>query len=202
MADYTVVGDVSTIIVRRLEDAFADLQPVPPLVELNDLSDTVQSSVSKLTVFLYDISEDSASRNRPPVLTNPPDPPATRKPPMALLLRYLMTPWGGTQITQHEMLGRTLQTLYDDAILDGGQLSGSLAGSRDLLRFTFTPLSLEQKSWVWYAIQKPYRLSLNYEVRVVNLDAVRTEPVVPVATSSLLPAAHPGPVTPSLEPVS
>ena len=154
MADYTVVGDVSTIIVQTLTDAFADLQPVAPEVELNDLSDTVQTPPAKLTVFLYDICEDPASRNRPPVRSMPPDAPTVRKPPMALLLRYLLTPWGGTQVTQQEMLGRTLQALYEDAILDGGQLSGSLAGSTDALRFTLTPLSLEQKSWVWYAIQK------------------------------------------------
>jgi hypothetical protein len=98
------------------------------------------------------------------------------------------------------MLGRTLQVLYDDAILDGGQLSGSLAGRTDALRFTLTPLSLEQKSWVWYAIQKPYRLSLNYEVRVVNLDAVATEPLVPVASRSLQPATRRGPTVPSMEP--
>jgi hypothetical protein len=112
---------------------------------------------------------------------------------MALLLRYLLTPWGGSQVTQHEMLGRTLQALYEDAIVDGGQLSGSLAGSTDALRFTLTPLSLEQKSWVWYAIQKSYRLSLNYEVRVVNLDVVTAVPVIPVASRALVPAAHPGP---------
>jgi hypothetical protein len=40
MADYTVVGDVSTIIVETLTDAFADLQPVPPVVELNELRKT------------------------------------------------------------------------------------------------------------------------------------------------------------------
>jgi len=191
MADYTVVGDVSAIIVRTLTAAFADLQPQPPVVELNDLSDAVQTTVPKLTVFLYDISEDPASRNRPPVRSIPPDAPSVRKPPMALLLRYLLTPWGGSQVTQQEMLGRTLQALYEDAILDGGQLTGSLAGSTDALRFTLTPLTLEQKSWVWYAIQKPYRLSLNYEVRVVNLDVVRPTPVVPVATRTLVPAGPP-----------
>lgn len=196
MADYTVVGDVSAIIQQTLQDAFADLQPEPPLVELNDLSDTVQTSPPRLTVFLYDICEDPASRNRPPVRSVPPDAPSVRKPPMALLLRYLLTPWGGSQVTQQEMLGRTLQALYEDAILDGAQLSGTLAGSTDALRFTLAPLTLEQKSWVWYAIQKPYRLSLNYEVRVVNLDVVRGVPVIPVTSRALAPAEHPGPPQP------
>jgi len=200
MADYTVVGDVSTIIVETLTDAFADLQPVPPVVELNDRSETVQTPVPKLTVFLYDICEDPASRNRPAIRSLPPDLPSVRKPPMALLLRYLLTPWGGSQVTQHEMLGRTLQALYQDAILDGAQLSGGLAGSTDALRFTLAPLTLEQKSWVWYAIQKSYRLSLNYEVRVVNLDAVRGVPVVPVTSRAVVPAEHPGPPQPP-EPV-
>jgi Pvc16 N-terminal domain len=201
MADYTVIGDVSAIIVRTLTAAFADLQPVPPVVELNDLSDAVQTPVPKLTVFLYDIAEDPASRNRPPIRSQPPEPATVRKPPMALLLRYLLTPWGGSQVTQHQMIGRTLQALYDDAILDGGQLTGSLAGSTDALHVTLTPLTLDQKSWVWYAIQKPYRLSLNYEVRVVNLDALSAAPVSPVTGRLLAPAAHrPGGPTTTLEP--
>jgi Pvc16 N-terminal domain len=190
MADHSVVGDVSAIIVRTLSTAFQDLQPAPPRVELNDLSDAVQVSTPVLTVFLYDICEDPSSRNRPPLRSLPPDAPATSKPPMALLLRYLLTPWGGSQITQHEMIGRTLQAFYDDAILDGPQLSGSLAGTTDSLKFTLTPLTLDQKSWVWYAIQKPYRLSLNYEVRVVNLDASTSTAQSPVTSRQLVPSTN------------
>jgi len=181
MGDFGVIADVSTVIVDSLTQALRGLSQVePPIAELNDLSETVQTPPPKLTVFLYEIAEDPTSRNRPPVRSQPPDPLTTRKPPMALLLRYLVTPWGGDQATQHRMLGRALQTFYDDAILDGAQLSGSLAASTDTLNLSLTPLSLDQKSWVWYAIQKPYRLSLNYEVRVVNLDSAVETPVHPV----------------------
>lgn len=173
MGDFGVVADVSTIIVTTLTRALRGLSPdPPPIAELNDLSEPVQVNQPKLTVFLYEVAEDPTSRNRPPVRTLPPDPPTTRKPPMALLLRYLITPWGGDQETQHRMIGRALQVFYDDAILSGDDLSGSLSGSADALQFTLTPLTLDQKSWIWYAIQKPYRLSLNYEVRVVNLDSL------------------------------
>ncbi|EXU65185.1 MULTISPECIES: DUF4255 domain-containing protein [Streptomyces] len=181
MGDFGVIADVSTVIVDSLTQALRGLSQVePPIAELNDLSETVQTPPPKLTVFLYEIAEDPTSRNRPPVRSQPPDPLTTRKPPMALLLRYLVTPWGGDQATQHRMLGRALQTFYDDAILDGAQLSGSLAASTDALHLSLTPLTLDQKSWVWYAIQKPYRLSLNYEVRVVNLDSAVETPVHPV----------------------
>ncbi|MFJ5226407.1 DUF4255 domain-containing protein [Streptomyces sp. NPDC088400] len=181
MGDFGVIADVSTVIVGALTRALRPLNPAdPPIAELNDLAETVQTPTPKLTVFLYEIAEDPTSRNRPPVRSLPPGPLTTRKPPMALMLRYLVTPWGGDPITQHRMLGRALQTFYDDAILDGVQLTGSLAASTDSLHLTLTPLTLDQKSWIWYAIQKPYRLSLNYEVRVVSLDSAVETAVQPV----------------------
>ncbi|MEU5595145.1 MULTISPECIES: DUF4255 domain-containing protein [unclassified Streptomyces] len=192
MGDFGVIADVSSGIVSALTQALRGLSQVePPIAELNDLSETVQTPPPKLTVFLYEIAEDPTSRNRPPVRSQPPGPPTTRKPPMALLLRYLITPWGGDQATQHRMLGRALQTFYDDAILDGAQLTGSLAGSTDSLHLTLTPLTLDQKSWVWYAIQKPYRLSLNYEIRVVNLDSAVETPVRPVRSRTIEGTATP-----------
>src|SRR6266536_3505971 len=173
MGDFGVVADVSSIIRDRLNSALVGLTPPPsPVAELNDLSEPVQVTGPKLTIFLYEIAEDPTSRNRPPVRSLPPNPPTTRKPPMALLLRYLITPWGADPETQHRMIGKALQVFYDDAIWQGEELSGSLAGTTDALQFTLTPLTLDQKSWIWYAIQKPYRLSLNYEVRVVNLDSL------------------------------
>ncbi|WP_222273100.1 hypothetical protein [Modestobacter marinus] len=76
MADYAVVGDVSTIIVRKHRGCVRGPAPVPPIVEPNDLSDAVPVAVSRLTVFRYDISEDPASRNSPPLRSAPPDQPA------------------------------------------------------------------------------------------------------------------------------
>jgi hypothetical protein len=180
MGDFGVIADVSSIIERELTQALSTLSSDPPIAVLHDLSETPPASPPKLTVFLYEVAEDPTSRNRPPVRSLPPGPLTTRKPPMALLLRYLITPWGGDQLTQHRMLGRALQLFYDDAILDGAKLSGSLAATTDSLHVTLTSLTLDQKSWVWYAIQKPYRVSLNYEVRVVNLDAVEELEVRPV----------------------
>ncbi|MGW1715224.1 MULTISPECIES: DUF4255 domain-containing protein [Streptomyces] len=194
MGDFGVIADVSSVIVSTLTQSLRGLgqrDMPPPIAELNDLSETVQTPPPKLTVFLYEIAEDPTSRNRPPVRSQPPDPLTARKPPMALLLRYLITPWGGDQDTQHRMLGRALQTFYDDAILDGTQLAGSLAGSTDSLHTTLTPLTLDQKSWVWYAIQKPYRLSLNYEIRVVNLDSAVETPVRPVRSRIIAGTATP-----------
>jgi hypothetical protein len=185
MGDFGVVADVSSIILERLKRALQDVRPGPATAVLDDLTGNLQFSQPTLTVFLYEIAEDPTSRNRPPVRSLPPAPPTTRKPPMALLLRYLVTPWGGEPLTQHQMIGRALRTFYDDAILDGEELTGSLAATTDVLQLTLTPLTLDQKSWVWYAIQKPYRLSLNYEVRVVNLDSQDVSPVRAVRSRTI-----------------
>jgi hypothetical protein len=169
MADYGVISDVSTSLVTLLDQ---DLRR-PPLnarAQLDDLSGAAPAGLT-LTITLYEILEDAPSRNRP----RPQRPDGTAvistKPPMALRLHYLLTPWGGDALTEQQILGRAMQALYDDAILAGTELLGGLQGTTDILKITLIPLSLEDRSRVWYAIQKPYRLSVNYEVRVVNLDA-------------------------------
>ena len=170
MADYAVISDVSTSLVTLLDQELRK----PPLNArdlLDDLSGTAPAALT-LTVTLYEILEDAPSRNRP----RPQQPAGTAvistKPPMELRLHYLLTPWGGDPVTEQQILGRAMQVLYDDAILAGTDLLGGLQGSADTLKITLIPLTLEDRSRVWYAIQKSYRLSVNYEVRVVNLDAI------------------------------
>lgn len=169
MADYGVISYVSTSLQTLLDQ---DLRK-PPLnarAILDDLSDAAPAGLT-LTVTLYEILEDAPSRNRPRPQRQDGTAVVSTKPPMALRLHYLLTPWGGDPLTEQQILGRAMQALYDDAILAGLELLGGLRGSADTLKITLIPLSLEDRSRVWYAIQKPYRLSVNYEVRVVNLDA-------------------------------
>jgi hypothetical protein len=184
MGNFGVIGDVSETIVDALTGELRTLTP-PARAELSDLSDAVPAGLV-LTVTLYEILEDACSRNRPRVKqTTTGAATVTKKPPMALLLRYLLTPWGGDPSTEQRIVGKAMQVLYDEAILDGLALKGTLAGSRDTLKITLAPLTLEDRTRVWWAIQKPYRLSLNYEVRVVNLDSLATTST-PVVRSRVL----------------
>ena len=129
MADSAVISDVSTTLVDTLDAELATFVPAAR-AELNDLSGPIPLG-AVLTITLYEVLEDGHSRNRQRV--REPDGPTvvTRKPPMALVLRYLMTPWAGDQLSFQQITGRTLQVLYDDAILDGLQLRGGLLGSED-----------------------------------------------------------------------
>ena len=68
------------------------------------------------------------------------------------------------------MIGRVLQAFFDHPVLSGSQLVGSLANTNEALKLTLSPIALEDRAQVWEAIKLPYRLSINYEVRVVHID--------------------------------
>jgi hypothetical protein len=183
--DFNVVADVSTTLYTLLNAA---LTPLGAQAQISDLQGQIQTNPARITLFLFEVVEDPSAKNRnkvrvPPPLPPPPPPKAIfrKKPPMALLLRYMLTPWSGDPATDHKMLGKVMQTLYDGAILSGTQLQGnSLTGTDQALKITLSPLTLEERAQVWYAIEKPYRLSVTYEVRVVNLDAITIETTIPV----------------------
>jgi len=178
LADFRVIADVSRTLQQLLN---APLVPLGATAQLNDLSAPVPNNPPVLTIFLYEVSEDSASRNRPDrrrVLG--PNAVELTRAPMALMLKYLITPWSGDAATDHRILGRAMQVLYDNAILADTQLVGVLAPSGDRLKLSITPLSMEERTRVWYAVQRTYRLSAAYEVRVVNLDSQRVRTAVPV----------------------
>ena len=178
MADYTVIAAVSETLESVLKTALSDVSNPPPKVVLLDVN--APPVDASLSIFLFEVGEDPSARNHPRVRETTPPNMRIRKPPMALLLRYLMTPWGGDEVTKQKILGKTMQVLYDKAILSGLDLVGVLAGRDDELKVTLAPLSLEERTRVWHAVQKPYHLSLSYEVRVVDLDSTTAQDVTPV----------------------
>ena len=179
MADYTVIAAVSETLRKVLATALSTIptNPAPTVVPLDVNAPPANISLS---IFLFEVGEDPSARNHARVRETTPPNMNIRKPPMALLLRYLMTPWGGDDDSRQQILGRTMQVLYDKPILSGLDLQGVLAGTDELLKVTLAPLSLEERTRVWHAVQKPYHLSVSYEVRVVNLDAASGVNVTPV----------------------
>jgi hypothetical protein len=174
MAGYTTVARVSRALQQLLTDALASVDPTnPPIAQLHNLKPPPGGQPPVLTVFLYEITEDATQRNRPHQRVLEADPQGGQryrvtKPPMPLILRYLVTAWAADRETEHLMIGRTLQVLYEAQIRRGTDLTPEL--DLDSLAITLAPLSLEERTRVWWSIQEPYRLSLNYEARLVDLD--------------------------------
>jgi len=185
MADYPVIDDVSETLRAVLAAGLTSLTP-PPTVQVHDLQGPIATTPAHVTIYLYDVAEDPSAKNRP--RRKRPDAAGNirvEKAPMALLLRYMITPWGGTRAAEHQILGRVAQVLYDGAIIHGTALQGGLAGTSDSLKLTMMPIPLQERFWLWQAVSKAYRVSLTYEVRVVNLDTTEAQVVKPTATRNL-----------------
>ena len=173
VADFTAVLGVSRALQRTLTAALSAIDgDAPPEVRLDDLQPPPQGGGAVLTIFLYEITEDHTVRNRDPqrVLETAQGEQRYRltRSPMPLVLRYLVTAYAPDRATEQLMIGRTMQALYERQVRRGADLDPEL--DLPLLSITLAPLTLEERARVWWAIQQPFRLSLNYEVRVVDID--------------------------------
>jgi hypothetical protein len=165
----------------------------PPIARVHDLLGNIPTDPPILTLFLYEIVEDPFVKNRPALRTDTPPTVTLRRAPMGLILRYLVTPWSNDRLTDQQMLGRALQVLHDNAILTSEWLRGGLVGTAEALKVSLNPISLEERTRIWHAVQQSYRVSVAYEVRVVNIESLVQQTAIPVA-DRVLDGAVPEPV--------
>ncbi len=180
MATFHAIADVSEILRRTLD---AGVSSIGATCIVHDLVQAPAVGMT-LTLTLYEISEDPSARNRPDIRVVQNNQVSFQRSPSALLLRYLMTAWSGNIVDDQLILGRAVQTLYEKAIISGPELAGtSLLAKDEAIAVTMIQQTIEDRTHVWRAYEKPYRLSINYEVRVVKIDASRAPQVSPTVRS-------------------
>ena len=180
MGTFNAIRDVSEILKRVLDAGLVD---VGASCIVHDLVTTPAVGMT-LSLTLYEITEDPSARNRPDLRVSVNDRVEARRSPASLLLRYLMTAWSGNILDDQRILGRAIQTLYDQAILSGPLLAGtSLSDGDEAIAVTMIQQSIEDRTHVWRAYDKPYRLSVNYQVRVVKLESRRVLSAAPEVRS-------------------
>ena len=180
MANSDVISAVSETLEARLTAGLSTLGPPAPTAQLHDLTSAVTSDPPTVTLFLYQVLEDRSVRNRPKTTRVVGGEVLVKKQPLGLCLHYMVSAWAGDPQTEQRLLGRVMQVLYEDAVLDGPELTGVLAGTPAALNVSLQPLELEDRARVWAAIGQTYRLSVNYEVRVANIDPENEVGLVPV----------------------
>jgi hypothetical protein len=179
MSDYTVIADVSETLLRLLRDRLAGLVATDH-VTLASPAEIELDTSPWLGLFLYQVAENPHLKTQEPVRV---DALTLQHPPVTLDLSYLVVPFAQTRENEHQILGRVVQVLGSDAVLQGPRLLGSLARTEEVLRVTLHPLSLEELQRLWTVFTgKPYKLSLSYQVSPVRVDrvlpAVGVQPVV------------------------
>ena len=133
-----------------------------------------------LSLFLYGVKENTDYRSSDYIDRGGGE---LRFPPIALDLFYLITAHSASDIQsrgidEHRIIGKTIQTFYDHAVLKGEDLVGSLAGSDQAIRITKEEVPLE--TVINFFPDMPYKLSLSYAVGPVFVDSNRTKSVTRV----------------------
>jgi hypothetical protein len=174
MSDYAVIAELGDALVSRL---YAELNADPQIRGLIDSEDRISlespaqlenDNSVRLSMYLYRILEDPYMKNRYPMDGTGGK---QRKTPLTLDLYYLLTPLVGTPREQQIVLGKAMQTLYDLPVLESQDFHGSPANSGEQVRLILNPVSLEELTRVWQALEIPYRLSVCYIARVAIVDS-------------------------------
>jgi len=189
---YTALRATSTTLqefVRAGMIADPDLGPFfdPVLggtmaVSLNTPEEMRVNNVNGVSLWLYRIERDDQRLNAPPArLTRT----QLQPPPLPLRLHYLATPVVTIDPAfplvspgrEQEILGKVIQLCYGRPMLRGVDLRDTLTGSDDTLAIRLEPMSLEEITRVWQALQRPYQLSVSYEVTLASI-APEAQPAV------------------------
>lgn len=176
MSVSTAIGRVSeslrSLLLGHLVDPQANVTILPP--------DTTSSFNRRINLFLYKVQQNAFLRNQD-WQVNPANTGQLLPPPLSLNLYYLMTAYTPDDATlgnasAHELLGDAMRIFYEFAIVPDAFLAGDLGQAREQIRITHNGLDMEELSQVWSTFNQPFRLSVLYEVSVVQLDP---RPAVP-----------------------
>jgi hypothetical protein len=183
VSDYTVIAEVGEALVRVLWEEI-QLDPQVSLlidnenrISLQSPKELAEDNSVRLSIYLYRIVEDPFLKNQSMAAL---EGRRHRVAPLALDLCYLVTPLVGTPREQQIVLGKLMQVFYDRALLEGTDLSAGMAEAGEEVRVVLNPVTLEETTRVWQALEMSYRLSVCYIVRVALVDSRRVRESTPV----------------------
>ncbi|MBX3251950.1 MAG: DUF4255 domain-containing protein, partial [Myxococcales bacterium] len=172
-----IIRHVTSALIEVLRAALpgvTNIEAAPPEV-------VSQSSAQILGLYLYRVVESAELKNQgptfEPVAALPPGAPATlvRTDPLCLNLHYLLMPFSPDEsyLDTYDLLGRAMLALHENAILIPGALGVAVDPSEVELEFrvTMEPLTTTELAAIWEAVHEPYRLSVSYVVRTVQIRA-------------------------------
>ncbi len=189
MSMYSVIAAAGETLIGLLRENMNDLIS-PESITLLSPAD-VQGQNIRLTLFLYNILENPHLKNQgmPDV-----DPSKYKYPPLVCDLYYLLTTYASSQIPdltertleEHRILGRAMSIFYDNSILSGSIMRGSLSGSEEELRVTLNSLSLDDLNRIWTSFPNcSYRPSVSYLVTPAVIDSKRESTISRVLARDL-----------------
>jgi hypothetical protein len=198
----TAIRDCSislrSFVLKELQDDvdlspyFDPLDPAPDaigtmIVTLNNPEELAETEQEGVSVWLYLVERDGDTLNQHQRRFIQ-DRVTPR--PLPLRLHYLVTPQVDHKTRElasdleQLILGKILQIFHDACSLSGARLVNTLSGRPFEFFIRLEPLSLEQITRVWDALDRPYQLCVSYEVSIVPIEsAMEASLVKPVDVS-------------------
>ena len=142
------------------------------IVSLLTPQELIADNNEGVSLWLYRVQRDEQTLNRPPRRVAADRLETT---PLPLRLHYLVSPIvshdnhrQAPELEQH-ILGKVLQVFNDQVSLRGPALQGELAGQSLEIFARLEPLTLEETTRVWDALETSFQLCVSYEVSVIPI---------------------------------
>jgi Pvc16 N-terminal domain/IPT/TIG domain len=187
---YLAIGSVTSALAqlltrklnkpRLLANSFvARVTTLPP-------DDERVSEDTGVNLFLYRVSENPALKNMP-WRGDRNHPAAPSRTGLSLTLNYLLTAYSKRvsnqvqdDIIAHQLLGNAMAVLNDNPVLNDvhdadfdadvdAMFAAELRESFDKVKVSLVPIAMEEFSRIWTGLTKAYRLSVAYEVSLVQI---------------------------------
>ena len=140
MSASTIISDVT----QTLHDLLIQQQRPVGLfaVFLNSPADDARDPMDpKINLFLFRVVENPFAKNRTWLQAGPG---VLQKPPLALNLSYIITPFANERLDEHRAIGEAMRIFYDHAIIAAPLLKGELEHTTEELKVDLCQFSLEE----------------------------------------------------------
>lgn len=186
MASTFIIRKVTESLLAILRHDLAAITASPPTDiragRPESASDVLQART--LLLYLYQVVESPFLKNvGPRTETGPGGSITVRQDPLALELYYLIIPGASDAgfLETYDILGAAMRSLHDHGsftlgewLLEGAALPDLTPEEKNLqVHVDFNRLDTADLIRIWEAVHHPYRLSVSYVVRTVQIDSQR-----------------------------
>jgi hypothetical protein len=177
MSAATAIGMVS----ESLRNLLVQAMTLTPAVPVTILAPDETGGDRRINLFLYRILENPTLKNLDWQVKRG-NASLLVPPPLSLNLHYLMTPYAPNDpqtgnATAHEILGEAMRVFHEHAVIPQDALVPGLRNATEQIKIMLNPLNPDELGRVWSTFSHPFRLSVLYEVSVVQLALLGERPM-------------------------
>ena len=173
MATYRAVEATCEAVMRLLQQSWRrDLfENRDLLFQVYQTQDFATPMSTGLSLYLYRVTVNTVQRTP---LPRPGPQGRQRRTQLPLDLHFLLTPWADHASLAQAILGWTMRTIEDTAVLPAGLLnavSDGVFNDDETVEIVFGQMSNEEMFRIWDVLPRDYQISVPYTARIVRIDS-------------------------------